>query len=113
MKSKEVIRQMLELDPSGEIEVFCDGDIFFLVKLPAYYDGRPETLIRDTNVSGYNVIGLKQLDKNAEKIQIVSLTDDDVIENAIDFKIKIVLEGSDEFKDKIMKKYQEVNAQNE
>ncbi len=104
MKSKEVIRQLLELDPSGETEVFCDGDIFFLCKLPAYYDGRPSILIKDQNLKCYNVVGLKQINENAEKIQIVSLTEDDVVENAVDFKRDLILEGSQEFKEKIGEK---------
>lgn len=60
MKSKELIRRIMEADPSGEEEV-CIGnaDILCVQKLPAYYDGTLQLLERDPNNKFYNVIGAK------------------------------------------------------
>jgi hypothetical protein len=50
VKSKDLIRRLQELDPSGEIEV-CIGneDIWFLQRLPAYYDGPLQVVTREEN----------------------------------------------------------------
>jgi hypothetical protein len=60
MKTKELIKQLLDADPSGEREV-CVGnvDIFFVEKMPAFYDGRLQVLQRDENLKGYNIVGAK------------------------------------------------------
>lgn len=48
MKSKELIRQIQELDPSGETEVCVDNaDILHIIHLPAYYDGRLQVIEAD------------------------------------------------------------------
>ena len=52
MKSKELICQLQKLDPEGNCEVFGDGDIYYLEKLPWYYDGKPGILIRDPKLTG-------------------------------------------------------------
>ena len=62
MKSKELIRQIQEIDPTGELEVCIDTttDILFVERLPAYYDGKLEVLQRDENIdSDYNVVSAK------------------------------------------------------
>ena len=70
MKTKEVIRQLQEADPTGEAEV-CVGnvDILFIDKSPAYYDGKLQVLERDENQKGYNIVGAKLL-SNGIKIVI-------------------------------------------
>lgn len=60
MKTKELIRQLQEADPSGELDC-CIGttsDIYFVERLPAYYDGTQEILIRDPKIKDrYNIVG--------------------------------------------------------
>lgn len=48
MKSKEVIKMLLEIDPTGEIEV-CIGNqaISHLDEMPSYYDGRLQMIETD------------------------------------------------------------------
>jgi hypothetical protein len=61
MKSKELIRQIQEIDPTGELEVCIDTttDILSVERMPAYYDGHLEVLQRDENIEGYNIVGAK------------------------------------------------------
>jgi len=50
MKTKELIRQLQEADPSGELECCIDNnDILFVHVYPAFYDGTLEVLIRNSN----------------------------------------------------------------
>ena len=78
MKSKELIKQLQELDPLGEIEV-CVGneDIYFAERLPAYYDGRLQVLILDEKKKPYyHIDGLKITGKGDKiKLHTVSLED--------------------------------------
>lgn len=77
MKTKELIRQLQEADPSGEEEV-CVGnvDIHFVELLPAYYDGALQVLTRDENCKFYNIIGAKyKRSGNKVKIHTLSITD--------------------------------------
>lgn len=58
MKSKELIKQLQEIDPSGEIEVGVGrSDIYFVSKYPAYYDGPNFILTKDLSKTNYNIIG--------------------------------------------------------
>lgn len=59
MKTKELIRQLQEADPSGELECTVDGvDIFAVWTEPGYYDGPYEILIRDPDLAPYyDVVG--------------------------------------------------------
>lgn len=53
MKTKELIRQLQEHDPTGENECVVDGvDIHFVQHYPGYYDGWYEVLIRDPERTG-------------------------------------------------------------
>ncbi len=77
MKTKELIKRLQEEDPSGEIEV-CVGnvDIHFVERMPAYYDGSLQVLIRDYNTKYYNIIGGKYVREGQKvKIHIMSITD--------------------------------------
>lgn len=61
MKTKKLIEELQKCDPTGEEEV-CIGnvDIHFIEKLPAYYDGTLQVLIRDEKKSPYyNIVGAK------------------------------------------------------
>lgn len=43
MKSKELIKQLQEADPTGEVEVYgCAGAIHFIELMPGYWDGTCE-----------------------------------------------------------------------
>jgi len=64
MKTKELIRALQELDPSGETEVVAGGaPIFFAEALPAYYDGALQSLIQDKSRTDYNITGYKFSDQ--------------------------------------------------
>ena len=59
MKTKELIRQLQEADPSGELNccVGTTSDIYCVERLPAYYDGTQEILVRDPKIKDcYNVV---------------------------------------------------------
>jgi len=57
MKTKELIRQLLNLDPTGEADV-CVGnaDIHLAERLSAYYDG-PLQILERGGKQGYDIIG--------------------------------------------------------
>lgn len=72
MKTKELIDKLQKEDPSGELEV-CVGNlpIYFLEKLPAYYDGPLEMLIQDRSKDPYyNIVGYKITTKG-DKLNVV------------------------------------------
>lgn len=81
MKGKEVIRLLQEADPTGEIEV-CVGnvDIFTIDKLPAYYDGKLQVLVRDPNAKYYPIIGGKYV-SSGWKVSITPMSITDALEN--------------------------------
>jgi len=83
MKTKELIKRLQEEDPSGELEC-CVGneDIYFIEKLPAFYDG-PLQILHRSNKPGYNIIGAT-IAFNGYKIQLQTLSVKDVIFNAVD-----------------------------
>ena len=71
MKTKELIKRLQEVDPTGETEV-CVGneDILFVAREPAYYDGCFQVLDRDpAKEPYYNVIGV-EIRANGDKIVI-------------------------------------------
>jgi hypothetical protein len=81
LKTKELIRRLNQLDPSGEIEVVVDSaDIYFLSKEPMYYDGRPIRLLRDPDLEGkaYSITGFEIME-TGEKIRIRIMGAADVI----------------------------------
>ena len=80
MKTKELIKQLQALDPTGEEEVcIANSDILFIERLPAYYDGVFEVLKRDpVNTSSYNIIGVEFRSKG-QKIKIVPHGIEDVL----------------------------------
>lgn len=88
MKTKELIRRLMEEDPSGELEVCVDNvDIFYVEGLPGYYDGASQILIRDETKKGYNIIGGRYNTKQ-NKICIHTLSIYDAISNdPLNFKV--------------------------
>lgn len=60
MKTKELIKELQEADPTGEEEVTVGNtEIFTIENSPAYYDGCQQILIRDKKNPYYNVISGK------------------------------------------------------
>lgn len=88
MKTKELIRQLQEIDPTGEIECCVDNaDIFFLERIPAYYDGCLEVLQRDEACKYYNIIGA-EIRSGGDKVKIRTLSIEDALWNDPDLPIK-------------------------
>ena len=79
MKTKELIKQLREADPTGEEEVTVGNtDIHFVDGLlPSYYDGCQQILILDEkNIDSYNVIGGKvRAEGNKVVIRLHSISD--------------------------------------
>ena len=74
MKTKELIKQLQELDPEGNIDCCVDNqDIYLLGIEPAYYDGCQQILIRDPKNPYYNVISAKVTSKG-NKLNISPLS---------------------------------------
>ncbi len=89
MKTKKLIEILNDLDPSGELECCVDNqDIFFVEKLPAYYDGRQEILIRDESNPYYNVIGAK-ITSRGTKLKIRTLSIEDAIWDNVNLPIDL------------------------
>jgi len=104
MKTKDLVKQLQELDPEGNCEVFGAGDIHFAQRLPWYYDGKPGILIRDeSNTTSNNIKGMRQItEKDGDKIYLYSIALDDLAMDADkleDYKI----EGDESFKSKYKK----------
>lgn len=79
MKTKELIRQLQEADPTGELQCVVGGtDIHFVDAEPGYYDGPYEVLLRDETVAHFNIIGAR-LTTEGEKVRIRTLSIEDLI----------------------------------
>lgn len=100
MKSKEIIRQIRSLDPSGELEVVLkdNRDIHFVDVMGAYRDGMVEQLVRDPDVEGYNVIGAKVRSKGL-KLCIIPLSIADAIFSDPDLPVDLGELRGDDLKD--------------
>lgn len=86
MKTKELIRQLMKADPTGEEECVVGGqDIYFVESLPGYYDGCYELLSRDSVGS---VVGMK-VTRAGTKIQIHVAEVDNFIADDNDFPIEL------------------------
>lgn len=93
MKSKDVIKMLQKVDPSGETEV-CVGneDIYFAESKPAYWDGVLQVLIRDPKLSGcYNVEGV-EFRSDGDKIELHVLSYSDVLLNDVDARMEYASE---------------------
>lgn len=94
MKTKELIAELLKADPTGEGEV-CVGncDIYYVEKLPAYYDGCLQRLIRDSEKKGWNIVAAKYT-AEGYKISIRPLSIGDAIFD--DKDLPVTCEGMSE-----------------
>lgn len=84
MKTKELIRQLIEADPSGELEVGLGADIHFVERLPSYYDGYQQVLIKDENG---RIVGGKYVE-GQDKVWIYTYSFSDAIWDYEDFPIE-------------------------
>lgn len=81
MNTRELIAELQQQDPSGEVTV-CVGNspIFFVERLPAYYDGPLLDLTRDpTKKPNYDVIAVKYR-RSGDKVKLHTLDVEDAIE---------------------------------
>lgn len=96
MKVKELIRQLQEADPTGEVEA-CVGniDIHFVSCESAYYDGPLQVLQRDPKRTGrcYDICGA-ELRHDGRKVQIHTLSIRDAIWE--DPNLTVSVGGNDE-----------------
>ena len=107
MKTKELIKQLQEQDPSGELEVIAGGSpIYFIDCEPAYYDGALEILIQDASLSGYNIVGFKYTNKG-NKIRLHLMDLDDVLLDDPELPVD-VSEVADRYKDYVEKTREEM-----
>ena len=85
MKTKELIKQLQEIDPSGELEC-CVGnaDILFLDREPAYWDGCLQVLVKDEKG---RIVGGKYTCKGS-KVIIKTLSFGDAIFDVYDFPVE-------------------------
>jgi hypothetical protein len=79
MKTKDLIKELQEADPSGELECCVDNiDIWTVTTEPAYWDGSLQLLVRDPALTGkcYDIIGGKYV-RSGHKVVISprSITD--------------------------------------
>jgi len=82
MKTKELMRQLQEADPSGELECSVGNvDIHFVAPDRAYWDGSQQVLARDeAKAPYYNIVGAKYADRGT-KVVINTLSIEDAIGN--------------------------------
>ncbi len=102
MKTRELIRQLQEIDPTGEIEV-CIGnaDIWYLETKPAYWDGCLQVLKRDPDKAPYYDICGGEFRGGGTKIDIRSLSIYDAVSSNTDLPVEF--DGS-----YAMKKYEKL-----
>jgi hypothetical protein len=87
VKTKDLVKALQELDPSGETECFVENqDIYFAELLPAYYDGSPYVFVRDkAKEPYYDVVAAKYLG-NGTKILLHTLSSYSLIVNNEEFE---------------------------
>jgi hypothetical protein len=116
MKSKELIERLQKLDPTGECQVYSEGDIYTAIKLPWYYDGRPGILIKDLNKDKdeFNILGLRQHSvEDGDKIYLQCYTLDDAASDEMLSGDTRIIEGDDYFLEKYEKYKEGYNEINE
>lgn len=81
MTTAELIAALREADPEGTTPV-CVGnaDVYFVQRIPAYYDGRLQQLVHDESKRGHawSIVGAKIITSGA-KVDIVTLSIRDVL----------------------------------
>jgi hypothetical protein len=84
VKTKELIKQLQEADPSGELEVNAAGeDILYVDRLPGYYDGCYEVIKRNDDGDTISI----EVKTTGEKIIIKTEGIKDAIADNDDVKI--------------------------
>ena len=80
MKTKDLIAELQEADPSGELEVCVENiDIFTVTTEPAYWDGRLQLLMRDPAKKPYfDVVGGRYV-SSGHKVVISPMSITDVL----------------------------------
>jgi len=108
MKTKELIRQLQEADPSGELECAIGGniDIMSVYEMPAYYDGYLEILERDHSKDPYYNVSGGIITGKGQKIKIEGYSIEDAILDDADFPVKFIGEHCDRYR-KSVEKYRE------
>lgn len=89
MKTKDVIAMLQKEDPSGELEC-CVGnaDIFTIEKMPGYWDGCLQVLVRDPSKKPYyDIVGGKFIG-GCTKVNIRTLSIFDAVGNDPKFKVE-------------------------
>ena len=110
MKSKELIKQILEADPSGELEVIAGGiPIYFVDREPAYYDGPLKALIQDKSLRYYNITGFKYSHKGF-KIRLHLMDIEDVLLNNPDLPVDIS-EVTEHSKNRILEEINKIRTE--
>ncbi len=89
MKTKDLIAELRNQDPSGELNV-CVGnvDILFVHREPAYYDGPLQVMERDPTERYYDVKGF-DIVYSGEKVQIQTHSWKDALLDTPDMPIRI------------------------
>lgn len=87
MRTREVIRQLNEQDPSGELEVAVGNvDIFYIERLPAYYDG-PLQVLKRSGKPCYDVTGA-EVRRSGHKVSIRTLSIGDALHENPDLLVE-------------------------
>lgn len=84
MKVKELIKQLMDADPTGNEEVVVNNiDIHFVEELPGYYDGAYQILHRDESKKDcWNITG-GEYRRSGSKIQIHTLAISDILDRDV------------------------------
>jgi hypothetical protein len=99
LKVKELIRQLQEADPTGELEA-CVGniDVHFVCRDPAYYDGPLQVLKRDPDRKGVYDICAAEFRRDGHKVQIHTLSIKDAIWEDPDLPVECPIAAVDEWR---------------
>jgi len=120
LKTKELIRQLQEADPSGELECAIGGnvDIISVYALPAYYDGYLEILERDHSKDPYYNICGAIITGEGSKVRIDPYSVEDAIFDNVDLPVKIIgdsnnirRKGIEKYREKAKQIYKEIEDQ--
>ena len=90
MKTKDLIKLLNEVDPSGEMDCVVNNvDIFTAYGVVSYWDGCKQLLIRDETKDCYNVVGAEYR-SDGWKVQIETMSISDAMLNNDDLPVKVV-----------------------
>ena len=93
MTTAELIALLREVDPAGTTPVcVANADIYFVQRLPAYYDGRLQQLVHDESKRGkaWSIVGAR-ISSTGDKIDIVPMSIRDVLRDLP----RLPIEGGD------------------